>query len=312
MGSPLVSIIIPCRNGEGFIGAAIASALAQTYARTEIIVIDDGSTDSTLDVIRSFGDRVLWESGPNQGASRARNRGLALARGEVVQFLDADDRLYPTKIAAQLDVMGQSCADSVYCDAWAHEMSASPTNGRIRRHAQSDDSIIAALGSNAGTTAGLHRREIVENAGGFDESLPCAQERDLHLRLACLGGKAATLPKVLVDALLRPGSVSSNGIKVLDQHEKIVLRAHAILNERGELTEPRAFALARFLANASRVYSTQAYAEQARRYWRIAMELNPAGARSVYSNTEWPLRRLIGAGRFDQGFSLLRRLLGRA
>jgi hypothetical protein len=229
-----------------------------------------------------------------------------------VQFLDADDRLYPTKIAAQLSVMHQSGAHSVYCDARAHKMSESPASGRIRRHSRNDDAIVAALGSNAGTTAGLHRREIVEGAGGFDESLPCAQERDLHLRLACLGGKAATLPKLLVDAVLRPGSVSSNGIKVLDQHERIVLRAHAMLKERGQLTEPRAFALARFLANASRVYSTNAYSEQARRYWRIAMDLHPAGARSVYSNSEWPLRRLIGAGRFDQGFLLLRRLLGRA
>ena len=205
MSSPLVSIIIPCRNGEGFVDAAISSALAQTYARTEIIVIDDGSTDGSLDVIRSFGDRVRWESGPNQGACRARNRGLALARGEVVQFLDADDRLHPTKIAAQLDVMHQSGADSIYCDAWAHKMSDPASGGKIRRHAQNDDSIIAALGSNAGTTAGLHRREIVESAGGFDESLPCAQERDLHLRLACLGGKAATLPQVLVEGAAQIG-----------------------------------------------------------------------------------------------------------
>ena len=97
MNSPLTSVVIPCYNAEGYVGEAIESALNQTYRPVEVIVIDDGSTDGSLDVIRSFGDRIRYESGPNRGPSAARNRGVQLARGELIQFLDADDVLHPEK-----------------------------------------------------------------------------------------------------------------------------------------------------------------------------------------------------------------------
>lgn len=84
MMQPLVSIIIPCYNAADYVGEAIESALAQTYSPTEVIVIDDGSTDGSLDLLRSFGDRIRWETGPNRGACTARTRGLALAMGLVL------------------------------------------------------------------------------------------------------------------------------------------------------------------------------------------------------------------------------------
>ena len=82
LNDPLVSIIIPCYNAEKYVGEAIESALAQTYPNKEVIVIDDGSTDGSLQVIKSFGHRIRWETGPNRGGSAARNRGIELARGE--------------------------------------------------------------------------------------------------------------------------------------------------------------------------------------------------------------------------------------
>src|SRR3954463_8415699 len=109
--SPLVSIIIPCFNAERYVGDAIRSALAQTYDSIEVIVIDDGSTDGSLKVIKSFGDAVRIESQPNAGACAARNHGIDLARGEYVQFLDADDLLHPEKIARQME--GRSGDDAL-------------------------------------------------------------------------------------------------------------------------------------------------------------------------------------------------------
>ncbi len=73
---PLVSIVIPCFNAEGTVGEAIQSALDQDYPNREVIVIDDGSTDKSVDVIRTFGDSIRWETGPNRGGNVARNRGL--------------------------------------------------------------------------------------------------------------------------------------------------------------------------------------------------------------------------------------------
>src|SRR2546421_12547046 len=100
-----VSILIPCFNAKRWIGTAIQSALAQTYEPKEIIVVDDGSTDGSLDVIKSFGDSIRWETGPNRGGNVARNRLLALARGSWLQYLDADDYLLPDKIARQISFM---------------------------------------------------------------------------------------------------------------------------------------------------------------------------------------------------------------
>src|SRR5437773_7247908 len=99
---PLVSIIIPCYNAENWIGKAIQSGLDQTWPQKEIIVIDDGSTDKSLNVIQSFGQKIRWETGPNRGGNIARNRGLQLSRGQWLQYLDADDYLLPNKVADQV------------------------------------------------------------------------------------------------------------------------------------------------------------------------------------------------------------------
>jgi glycosyltransferase involved in cell wall biosynthesis len=98
----LVSILIPCFNAERWIGQAIESALAQTYSPTEIIVVDDGSTDRSLDIIKGFGQRIRWETGPNRGANATRNRLLTLARAPWLQYLDVDDYLLPDKVERQM------------------------------------------------------------------------------------------------------------------------------------------------------------------------------------------------------------------
>lgn len=78
---PSVSIVIPCYNAEAYIAESIDSALGQTYPNCEVIVIDDGSTDGSLEVIKSFGNRIRWRYGPNEGGCAARNRGVKVSRG---------------------------------------------------------------------------------------------------------------------------------------------------------------------------------------------------------------------------------------
>ena len=114
---PLVSIVIPCYKAELWIGEAIRSALNQSYSPVEVIVVDDGSTDRSLEVIKSFGDKIRWETGPNRGGDCARNCGLALSTGEYIQFLDADDYLLPGKIERQMQVFSNGRADVVYEDS---------------------------------------------------------------------------------------------------------------------------------------------------------------------------------------------------
>jgi len=120
---PKVSVIMPAYNAERYIRAAIESVLAQTYSDWELIVVDDGSTDKTADIVSSFRDpRILFVSQPNRGEGAARNVGLANVSGEYVAFLDADDLYLPNALASNarcLDIAPEIVvvyADGYYCD----------------------------------------------------------------------------------------------------------------------------------------------------------------------------------------------------
>jgi glycosyltransferase involved in cell wall biosynthesis len=99
---PGVSVVIPCFNGEKFLSETIQSVLQQSFQPLEILVVDDGSTDGSVRIAKSFGDRVCVFHQPNQGESVARNRGIELARGDFVAFLDADDIWHEKKLEEQL------------------------------------------------------------------------------------------------------------------------------------------------------------------------------------------------------------------
>lgn len=192
---PLVSILIPCYNAERWVGEAIQSALDQTYPNTEIIVVDDGSTDRSLDVIKSFGPRIRWETGPNGGPAVARNRGLAIASGVYVGFLDADDTWHREKLALQVatleemgEVVGVCFSD---CRAvGAEELTASfykrcdfgPVGGTTRYR----DPIGLAMLSRQPIILStmVVRRRLLEDVKAFDEGLRVAQDTDLIFRLS--------------------------------------------------------------------------------------------------------------------------------
>ena len=99
---PPLSIGLPVFNGEKYLAEAIRSVLAQTYSPIEIIVVDDGSTDSSQEILAGFVDRVTTVRQQNAGPAAARNRGIAEAKGEYVAFLDADDTWVPTKTVTQM------------------------------------------------------------------------------------------------------------------------------------------------------------------------------------------------------------------
>ena len=114
-----MSILIPAYNAEPWIADAIRSALEQTWQKTEIIVVDDGSTDQTLSVARQFAsNRVSVVAQANQGAAAARNKAFSLSQGDYIQWLDADDLLAPDKIANQLK--STSGKRTLLSSAWGH------------------------------------------------------------------------------------------------------------------------------------------------------------------------------------------------
>jgi O-antigen/teichoic acid export membrane protein/glycosyltransferase involved in cell wall biosynthesis len=121
---PLVSILIPAHNAEEWIADTIRSAMAQTWARKEIIVVDDGSSDRTLETARQFEGpsvRVVWQA--NQGASAARNKAFSLSQGDYIQWLDADDLLAPDKIALQVETLRQGVGrQTLLSSSWGQFM----------------------------------------------------------------------------------------------------------------------------------------------------------------------------------------------
>src|SRR5262245_15244646 len=107
MTRPAVSVILPAHNGGRWLRESLDSVLGQTAPPDEVIVIDDGSRDRTPDLLRSYGDRITVRRQPQQGIGAARNAGIALARGELLAFIDQDDVWLPDKLARQLRHAGR-------------------------------------------------------------------------------------------------------------------------------------------------------------------------------------------------------------
>jgi glycosyltransferase involved in cell wall biosynthesis len=182
---PLVSILIPCYNAEGWIAQAIESALAQTWVEKEIIVVDDGSTDRSLDIIRQFNGRIRWETGPNCGGNVARNRLLELARGEWLQYLDADDYLLPEKVARQIEFAAEHPdADVIYSPvAWERTENGSLVCSETPIPEPRDPWILLALWRLPQTGGPLWRKLALLTVGGWRADQPCCQEHELYTRL---------------------------------------------------------------------------------------------------------------------------------
>src|SRR5262249_31108979 len=194
--STLVSILIPCYNAEPWIATAIQSALAQTWAVKEVIVVDDGSTDRSLDIIRQFNGRIRWETGPNYGGHTARNRLLELARGEWVQYLDADDYLLPEKIAQQMQyVSAHADLDIVFGPVTLEHWSEQDSRCELLPIPEPHDLwILLAAWRLPQTGALLWRKQAIIDVGGWKPDQPCCQEHELYLRMLIGGKRFAHLP----------------------------------------------------------------------------------------------------------------------
>jgi glycosyltransferase involved in cell wall biosynthesis len=105
--TPLISVVTPALNNHEFIRETIDSVLAQDYPRVELIVMDGGSTDGTLDILRSYGDRIDWHSEPDKGQSDALNKGFARTSGDLLTWLNADDLIYPGSFQHSVDRFGE-------------------------------------------------------------------------------------------------------------------------------------------------------------------------------------------------------------
>lgn len=211
----LVSAVIPAYNTERYLRRAIESVLAQSYGPLECIVVDDGSTDRTAEVARSFGERVRYIAQANSGASAARNTGIQAARGRYIAFLDADDYWLDTKIEHQMRVIEANPGLRLVSTQWTWLPSTTdPAAANFKGPAFDATAVQILPGWDSmlrdpylGTPTVVVNTEAARAVGGFDTALRSAEDVDFFLRV-CDDQPYAILKQSLLGYQLRPGSLT--------------------------------------------------------------------------------------------------------
>ena len=266
---PTVSVIIPTFNRGWIIRDAIDSVHAQTYTSYELIVVDDGSTDRTPDILRSYGDRLRLIGQVNRGVSAARNRGIAASTGRLIAFLDSDDLWLPDKLAVQVAFFEHN-RSALICqteEVWIRNgMRVNPKN----RHRKPSGlifkpSLALCLVS---PSAVMVRRKLFDEVGLFDEALPACEDYDLWLRVSC------RIPIHLID---KPLTVKRGGhrdqLSRQDSLDKYRIRSLVKLIDSGILTISQRNAAVLALRKKCTVYANgclkRGRVEEAARYTRL-------------------------------------------
>lgn len=181
---PIVSIIIPCFNSESYISECIESVIEQDYGNIEIIVVDDGSTDNSAEVISKYKEVSFYKQ-ENSGACAARNYGLSKSNGKYIKFLDSDDFLERKVIKKQVEeAEGLDENTIVYGDYFLYEK-----NRFLYENTRLDvkEQTALLLINDILTATPLHRKWMLEKVSGFDERFKSGQEWNLHVRLSSEG-----------------------------------------------------------------------------------------------------------------------------
>lgn len=174
-----VSIIVPTYNSEKYINACISSILNQSYVYFEVIIIDDGSTDSTKEIINNFNDkRIKLFVQSNQGVSVARNKGIMCATGEYITFIDSDDIIDPTHISGLLESIEKHNCELAICGyTTTRERLLAQTNSSLMNRSEIIESIFSFNGVKGFTWTRLFNRRIIEkNNIKFNENISMLED----------------------------------------------------------------------------------------------------------------------------------------
>ena len=182
--TPRVTIAIPCFNAAQWIAQAVQSALDQTWPDTETIVVDDGSTDGSLEVLASFSQKIRTIRAEHRGGNHARNAAVAASTGDWIQFLDADDFLLPEKISRQFEEVANADADLIFSPVLFDQDGRRTANEVDASRSPETLWLAWQLPQTGGC---LWRKSTLEKIGAWNEAAPCCQEFELYLR-AIQGG----------------------------------------------------------------------------------------------------------------------------
>ncbi len=224
---PLVSVVVPAHNAEATLRESIDSVLRQTLSNFELIVIDDGSTDTTAEILAGITDpRVIHFSFANAGPSAARNRGIERASGKFIAFLDADDLWLPGKLAAQVDAL-HSNPDAALVFSWSDSIDEAGAFLKKGNYVHPEEPVYEQLivwnFLDNGSTP-MVRHEALSEVGIFDEEIWLGEDWDMWLRLAW-HYPIICVPEVHVLYRVRKSSASSNVQPVAEGTLKVLQRA---------------------------------------------------------------------------------------
>lgn len=296
----MVSIVIPCFNAERTISATIDSALGQTYNRCEVIVVDDGSTDDSVNIAQSYGECTHLESGPNRGASSARNRGTILAKGEYIQYLDADDLLTADTLERRVDAIRGAGSDVAYTD-WQRftqlengDCCYLETVEQDMVDVDCDPEVACATQFWAPPAAILYHRGVVDEIGGWKEDLPIIQDARFLFDAAHVGAVFIRVPGI--GAYYRTSNAESLSSKdsygfILDVMNNAD-QVQDIWASENSMTRKRQEALAGIYDYAAR--SMLEYDEDQFRKALQRVHSLGAGRKSIYVTLAGTIYRLFG------------------
>jgi glycosyltransferase involved in cell wall biosynthesis len=231
-----VSVIIPVYNGQPFIARAVDSVLRQTHAAAEIIVVNDGSTDRTLEALAPFGNRIQVITTTNRGVSSARNTGYLASCSSLIAYLDADDEWHEDKLARQVALLGRYPGTGLCCCDYAIDdgrgTRAASHFTRVARHLDSAleqwrrDPLLALIHGNfVGTTSTVVvRRDVLNAVGPFNARYRQAEDYDLWIRCAQFTRFAITA-EVLLTKIGHDRNLTNDQIEMFGCHEE-VLKTH--------------------------------------------------------------------------------------
>jgi len=273
-----VSIIIPTFNRRNYITIALNSVLAQTYKDYEIVVIDDGSSDDTKEVLTPYRDTIRYFYQDNRGIPATRNRGIKEATGAYIAFLDSDDYWLPEKLERQLEYFGKN----PHCGMVATRCSSITPDGRVRKKNRPGKSgwVLADLfkANFIRTSSAVIRKECLEEVEFFDESLPECEEYDLWLRLA-KQFQVGFIDEPLTVYTDNPHGISTNSLAGRLQRLKVL--------EKDYLKEciPQALYRKRLANNyhyVARHYFNRGEKDEGKKYLRSALSLAPLNLKYVF------------------------------
>ena len=231
--APLISCVVPVFNGERFIAETVEDILAQTYRPIEVIVVNDGSTDGTADVLARFEGRIEVIHQDNAGQATARNRGLAAAKGEFVAFQDADDLWVPEKLEVQMERLAanpeaQICT-SLMENFWAPELAEEAERLRGTEHMQ----------PHLATWQGvLARREAFDIVGALDTGESYSDAREWLHRARTMDVATEHCDQVLVRRRIHSDNIS-RGMTEIEQESLLRLAERALARRRAMAKGPK-------------------------------------------------------------------------